>query len=88
MHKLIFTRALHADAVALLAARKDTEAVFLSEDFRGPPMPRELAAQLPDAFGAMIGLERIADDLLATAPSLRMISRFGAGGADRCRRAS
>jgi D-3-phosphoglycerate dehydrogenase len=79
MYKLVFCRALHPDAMALLEARRDVNAVFLSKDFRGPPMTRDLAEHLPGAFGAMIGLERISAELLATAPGLRVISRFGVG---------
>ena len=79
MHKLVFCRALHPDAMALLKARKDVNAVLLSQDFRGPPMTRELAEALPGSFGVMIGLERFSEELLASAPGLRVISRFGVG---------
>ena len=43
MHKQLFCRALHEDAMAVLSARKDVEAQFLTQDFRGPPMTEELA---------------------------------------------
>ena len=79
MHRLVFCRALHPDAMALLAARRDVELVLLSSDFRGPPLQEALAAHIGDAFGIMVGLERVQEDLLATAPGLRVISRFGVG---------
>jgi len=79
MYKLVFCRALHPDAMALLQARKDVEVVLLSPDFRGPPVTRELAENIGGAFGVMVGLERVTDELLATAPDLRVISRFGVG---------
>jgi D-3-phosphoglycerate dehydrogenase len=79
MYKLVFCRALHPDAMALLAARKDVEVMLLSPDFRGPPVQQELADNIGDAFGVMVGLERVTAELLATAPALRVISRFGVG---------
>jgi D-3-phosphoglycerate dehydrogenase len=79
MHKLVFCRALHADAMALLNARSDLDVTILTTAFRGPPMQKELAATIADADGVMIGLEKIDADLLASAPKLRTISRFGVG---------
>ncbi len=79
MPKLVLCRALHPDAMALLTARSDIELTVLTDAFRGPPMQKELAASITNADGIMIGLERIDDALLATAPNLRVISRFGVG---------
>jgi D-3-phosphoglycerate dehydrogenase len=79
MHKLVFCRALHADAMALLTARDDVELTVLTDAFRGPPMQKELAATIAEADGIMVGLEKIGADLIATAPKLRVISRFGVG---------
>ncbi len=79
MHKLGFCRALHADAMALLAQRDDLEVEILTTEFRGPPMQQALEARIAGADGIMIGLEKISADLLATAPDLRVISRFGVG---------
>ena len=79
MYKLVFCRPLHADALALLEARKDVRVVLLAPDFSGPSIQQELAEHISDAFGVMIGTERIAEELLATAPELRVISRFGVG---------
>jgi D-3-phosphoglycerate dehydrogenase / 2-oxoglutarate reductase len=75
----VFCRALHEDAMAVLRARKDVEAIMLSEDFRGPPMTKELAESIVDADGVMVGLEKVPDSLLATARKLKVISRFGVG---------
>lgn len=79
MHKLVLCRALHADAMALLTARKDIHLTILTDAFRGPPMQKELAATIGEADGIMVGLEKIDAALLATAPKLRVISRFGVG---------
>jgi D-3-phosphoglycerate dehydrogenase len=79
MHKLVFCRALHADAMALLEQRDDLEVEILTTAFRGPPMQKELAEKIVDADGIMVGLEKLDDALLATAPKLRVISRFGVG---------
>ncbi len=77
--RIVFCRALHPSAMAMLQARPDIEAVFLSQEFRGPPLETELAAAIEGADGIMVGLERVGADLLARAPSLRIISRFGVG---------
>ena len=79
MHKLVLCRALHADAMALLAARRDIDLTVLTDAFRGPPMQRELTSAIGDAHGVMVGLERVDAALLAEAPLLRVISRFGVG---------
>ncbi len=79
MPKVVLCRALHPTAMAMLEARQDIEVTVLTKDFRGPPLERELAAAIGDADGIMIGLERITPDLLALAPDLRVISRFGVG---------
>lgn len=79
MHKLVFCRALHADAMALLDVRDDIDVTILTTAFRGPPMQKELAAAIVDADGVMVGLERLDADLIASARNLRVISRFGVG---------
>jgi D-3-phosphoglycerate dehydrogenase / 2-oxoglutarate reductase len=79
MYKVVLCRALHPNAMARLAERKDVELKVLTDAFRGPPMEKELAAAIGDADGIMVGLERVTDALLATAPKLRVISRFGVG---------
>lgn len=79
MPKIVLCRALHPEAMELLSARPDIELVVLTDAFRGPPMQNELAASIADADGIMVGLERVDAALLATAPKLRVISRFGVG---------
>ena len=79
MYKLVFCRPLHADAMALLQAREDVRLDLLSPTFRSSPMQAELAEHIRDAYGVMLDLERISDELLATAPALRVLSRFGVG---------
>jgi D-3-phosphoglycerate dehydrogenase len=79
MPKIVLCRALHPTAMEMLAARPDIELRVLTDQFRGPPMQKELAAAIADADGVMVGLEKVSDALLASAPSLRVISRFGVG---------
>ena len=76
MYKLVFSRPLHADGLALLKARTDLEVVLLA---RGATIQQQLAEQLRDAYGVMIGTDAMPEELLATAPKLRVISRFGVG---------
>ncbi len=78
-HKLVLCRAMHPTAMAMLAARDDIDLRVLTDQFRGPPMQKELAEAIVDADGVLIGLEKIPAALLATAPKLRTISRFGVG---------
>ena len=79
MYKVVFCRALHPDAMALLDARPDIEVRLLTTDFRGPPLQDELAQSVADADGIMVGLERVTAELVASAPRLRVVSRFGVG---------
>jgi D-3-phosphoglycerate dehydrogenase len=79
MHKIVLCRALHSTAMAMLEARSDVTVTALTMEFRGPPLQKRLAENIGDADGVLIGLERITDDLLALAPNLRVIARFGVG---------
>jgi D-3-phosphoglycerate dehydrogenase len=79
MPHFVFCRALHPTAMAMLEARSDIKLTLLTKDFRGPPLQAELAAAIEGADGIMVGLERVDAALLATAPRLRVISRFGVG---------
>jgi D-3-phosphoglycerate dehydrogenase len=79
MYKVVFCRALHPTAMAMLEARPDIEVQILTKDFRGPPLQKELAENIAGADGIMVGLERVTEDLLALAPRLRVVSRFGVG---------
>ncbi len=79
MPKIVLCRALHPTAMEMLAARPEIELQVLTDQFRGPPMQKELAAAIGGADGVMVGLEKVSDELLSTAPNLRVISRFGVG---------
>src|SRR5580765_199863 len=79
MHKVVLCRALHPSAMALLEARADIELKVLTKEFRGPPLQAELAVHIGDADGIMVGLEKVDAALLAIAPKLRVVSRFGVG---------
>ena len=79
MYKLVFCRALHPTAMAMLEARSDLDIRILTTAFRGPPLQAELEAVVGDADGIMVGLERVTPKLLAMAPKLRVVSRFGVG---------
>ncbi len=79
MYNVVFCRALHPTAMAMLEARKDINIKILTTEFRGPPLQKELEAHVGEADGIMVGLERVGADLLAMAPKLRVVSRFGVG---------
>ncbi len=79
MYKIVLCRALHPTAMAMLEARADIELKVLTREFRGPPLQKELAEHIGDADGIMVGLEKVNADLLAIAPKLRVVSRFGVG---------
>lgn len=79
MYKIVLCRALHPTAMAMLAERPDITVETLTDQFRGPPMQKELAASIADADGIMVGLERVDEALLALGGRLRIISRFGVG---------
>lgn len=79
MYKVVLCRALHPTAMAMLAERKDIEVQVLTDQFRGPPMQKELAASIAGADGIMVGLEKVDEELLALGDKLRVISRFGVG---------
>jgi len=80
MHKLVICRSLHPDGLALLGARKDAKTTLLSLDIDGPSIQQQLTEHIRDAFGVLIGGRvRIPEELVATAPALRVISRFGVG---------
>ena len=79
MFNVVLCRALHPTAMAMLEARRDVSLRVLTQDFRGPPLEKELAASILDADGVMVGLERVTTELLEAAPRLRVVSRFGVG---------
>jgi D-3-phosphoglycerate dehydrogenase / 2-oxoglutarate reductase len=79
MHKLVFCRPLDEAAMALVRARPDVSITMLVPDWRSSPVTEELAREIGDAFGVMLDLEPITGELLARAPKLKVISRFGVG---------
>jgi D-3-phosphoglycerate dehydrogenase / 2-oxoglutarate reductase len=79
MHKLLFCRPLDPEAMALVEARPDVSITLLVPDARATPVIEELAREIPDAVGVMLDLEPLGEALLARAPKLRVISRFGVG---------
>ncbi len=78
-HRLVLCRALHPTAMEMIAGRRDIDLRVLTDQFRGPPLQAELTEAMKTADGVMIGLEKITDAMLAGAPDLRVISRFGVG---------
>jgi D-3-phosphoglycerate dehydrogenase len=79
MHKLVICRSLHPEGLALLEARKDVQAVHLWRDVTGPELEREMAREMRDAAGVLISTQAMPGELVATAPGLRVVSRFGVG---------
>jgi D-3-phosphoglycerate dehydrogenase / 2-oxoglutarate reductase len=79
MYKIVFCRGLHPTAMAMLEERTDLDMKFLTAEFRGPPLQTLLAENVGDADAIMVGLEKVDADLIAAAPKLRVISRFGVG---------
>ena len=79
MYNLVFCRAVDPAGMALLEARADVKAHFLTKEFRGPPVQQLMMDAIGQADGVLIGHERIDDEVLALAPRLRIVSRFGVG---------
>ncbi len=74
MPTIVLCRPLHASGMALLEARHDVTIRTLNR-----PSPKELADAIPDAHAVLVGLEKVDEPLLAVAPQLRIVSRFGVG---------
>jgi len=74
MPTIVLCRPLHASGMALLEARHDVTIRTLSR-----PSPKELADAIPGAHAVLVGLEKVDEALLARAPDLRVVSRFGVG---------
>ena len=74
MPTIVLCRPLHASGMALLEARHDVTIRTLSR-----PSPKELADAMPGAHAVLVGLEKVDEALLARAPDLRIVSRFGVG---------
>jgi len=60
--------------MALLEARQDITIRTLNR-----PSSKELAEAIPSAHAVLVGLEVVDEALLAAAPELRIVSRFGVG---------
>ena len=74
MPTIVLCRPLHASGMALLEARHDVTIRTLNR-----PSPKELAEAMPGAHAVLVGLEEVDEALLAGAPDLRVVSRFGVG---------
>jgi D-3-phosphoglycerate dehydrogenase len=74
MPTIVLCRPLHASGMALLEARHDVTIRMLNR-----PSPKDLADAMPGAHAVLVGLEVVDEKLLAAAPELRIVSRFGVG---------
>ena len=74
MPTIVLCRPLHASGMALLEARHDVTIRTLNR-----PSPKQLADAMPGAHAVLVGLEEVDEALLAGAPDLRVVSRFGVG---------
>ena len=74
MPTIVLCRPLHASGMALLEARHDVTIRTLNR-----PSPKQLAEAMPGAHAVLVGLEEVDEALLAGAPDLRVVSRFGVG---------
>jgi len=74
MHTVITCLPLHPSGQALLDARADVTVKHLPS-----PSPEALRAAAGDAAAVVVGLEPVDEALLAAAPKLSIVSRFGVG---------
>jgi D-3-phosphoglycerate dehydrogenase len=74
MPTIILCQPMHASGMALLEARHDVTIRTLNR-----PSPRQLAAAMPGVHAALIGSAVVDEAVLAAAPDLRIVSRFGVG---------
>lgn len=74
MPTVILCRPLHDSGMKLLSERPDITLRLLNR-----PSDADLAAAIPGAHAVLVGLERVDDALLAQAPELKIVSRFGVG---------
>ncbi len=74
MPTVILCRPLHASGMRVLEARSDIAIRQLNR-----PSAAELAAAVPDAQAVVVGLEQVDDAVLARAPGMKIVSRFGVG---------
>jgi D-3-phosphoglycerate dehydrogenase len=74
MHHVILCRHMHEAGMALLKARKDIRLTVLEA-----PAEPKLETAIADAAAVFLWLEPITEALLAKAPILKMVSRYGVG---------
>ena len=74
MPTIVLCQPMHASGMALLEARHDVTIRTLHR-----PSPQELAAAMPGTHAVLIGMQVADEALLAAAPDLRIVSRFGVG---------
>ena len=74
MPTIVLCRPLHASGMALLEARHDVTIRVLNR-----PSAKDLSDAIPGAHAVLVGLEKVDEALLAVAPELRIVSRFGVG---------
>ena len=72
--KIVVTEPIHPDGLAVLTARADFDVTQLRQCDAG-----SLNAALADADGVLVRSARITADVLAAAPSLKIVSRHGVG---------
>jgi D-3-phosphoglycerate dehydrogenase len=74
MPTVILCRPLHDSGMKLLTDRADITVRQLNR-----PSKEQLAASITDAAAVVVGLEQVDEALLAQAPGLKIVSRFGVG---------
>jgi D-3-phosphoglycerate dehydrogenase len=74
MHHVLLCRHMHPAGMEKLAARPDLKLTVLEA-----PAEPKLEAMIADASAVFLWLEPITEALLARAPKLRMVSRYGVG---------
>jgi len=74
MPTILLCNPMHASGLSLLRARDDITIRTLDR-----PSAREFAAAMPGVHAVVTGGEAVDEPLLAAAPDLRIVSRFGVG---------
>jgi len=74
MATVVLCRPLHDSGMKLLTERSDIAVRQLNR-----PSRDQFAASVGDATAVVVGLEQVDDALLARAPGLKIVSRFGVG---------
>jgi len=74
MPTVILCRPLHVSGMQVLQARADIAIRQLNR-----PSAADLAAAVPGAQAVLVGLEQVDDAVLARAPGMKIVSRFGVG---------